>query len=136
MTADLRGVHLYWLSWTWWEEHEPIVLAHRECISGERWEKLKREALRKAVEELLAGEDGYIGMNDIVEKTAEILCRDYGFYKPEFTASLVLWGGVIIDRYGKHEVETLTKLVGKDLTDKLVEHNEKIHRRLGEEVGE
>ena len=126
------GTYLYRIAWVWWEDYEPYVLAHKKKFDDNEWNEMIREAMTKAIKEPLST-DYYIGMDVIVEKLVEILCRDYGFRKVEYVQDFKLWGSIIIDDYDADEIEQLNKYIDNELINEILKHNEDERRKLWED---
>jgi hypothetical protein len=120
---------LFKLVWYWYEDTSYWLFVHPRKTHSQ-WINDCNLACQEATKRILSkGDDyakGWIGAPDIFAKAAVILKR-YGYAQIR-TVDFDLFGNYIIDdeRIDEEEVDSMKKIVGTDLYDKIVEHNKKL----------
>jgi hypothetical protein len=123
----MEGSRIFRLSWSWYDECEQYLFTHL-TKTREEFERDVKELMRLFGDEYLAREESWASMSNWVSLVAEKLPgRGYIAVKPEECS---ISGGFIIRKKGKMERE-LVDLVGKELWDKAVRHNEAVKRGMG-----
>jgi len=132
-------IYYYKICWFDYEEFGMVELAHEKQFSEEEFTKMADEAVRHAFEYILKHEpneligfDMWYNNIDKIDKCladliVEYLKDKYGFKEIKYTATRDYEGGYIID---EHERECVEKILGRDLTDRIIEHNRKILEKL------
>ena len=126
-------VYLYRVAWAWYEDYIPYVLIHERRFSDGEWNKIIRDAMNKAVNELLKT-DEFIGMDRIVFKVVGILCSEYGFRRAEYVQELELTGSIIIKENDKDEIKELDNYIDTELVNAIIEHNKKIESEIWRKI--
>jgi len=126
-------VYLYRISWRWYEDYEPYVLIHERLFNDKEWNRIIKDAVNKAVKELLETNretNRFIGMDTIISKVVEILCREHGFRKAEYIQEFSLFGSIVIEEDDEDEIKELGKYIDTKLVNEIIEHNMKIKRKI------
>lgn len=85
------------VSYSWYEEYEPVLLYGPESIDAERFEQLCKTLLHAAIEASCRTEqENWVGWDSIKKELVKLLTEKFGFEiadPPEFK----LWGPNIIE---------------------------------------
>ena len=115
------------------ELEEVEVLFHPECPGPEVFRRHLGRALRRAADELLGSTDGFIGLAGLVEKTIDILVREYGYRRPPAAGEVSLFS---ITLFRLKCNEALEELLGRDYCLRIENHNEEIEKELFRKLAE
>ena len=134
-------MYYYGLEWYYYEEGSFFELMHKKKFTDEEFKKMCDEAVVYVVKQLLKRkpeEDPFkIGFYhpDFMKLMVKYLERKYGFKRIKYTAVAKYWGMDIIDREtDSSELEKFRKIVGDELLEKVIEHNEKTEKFLDEKI--
>lgn len=122
-------MYLYRLAWSWYDDYEPYILVHEKRFDNNEWREIIGKAITRAVKKLLTTSE-YIGMDTILRKTVDILCSEYGFRMAEYVQEFELEGSIIIKRDDQIEIKKLKEIIGQELVNTIIMHNESIDKEL------
>ena len=135
-----RGLYLYRVYWSDYEEYRPYELMHWRKFSEEEFARMCDEAVSHAFEELLRIDSGkrsedryWIGFcraDEIFDMAIRYLEEKYGFRRVRYAAVHGYSGYYIMD---EDEVRRWTpKFLSKELVERIAKHNRELRETIAQ----